>query len=56
MKRNSVAKRLSLKRETLRELAPVELTPVAGGCTTLPNTDVSNCCCNPDTGSKSCPP
>lgn len=30
MKRNSIAKRLSLKRETLRELAAAELVPVAG--------------------------
>jgi hypothetical protein len=56
MRRNSIAKRLSIKKETLRELYAEELTPVAGGCTTLPATDASACCCGTDTRSKTCPP
>lgn len=56
MRRNSIAKRLSLKKETLRELIAEDLAPVAGGCTSLPNTDVSNCCCGTDTQSHTCPP
>jgi hypothetical protein len=55
MKKKSVGRRLSIKRETLRELNPMQLNEAVGG--SAATSDASNCCCGPhQSGSAStCP-
>lgn len=44
--KNDEARRLVIRRETLRELSPIELGFVRGAISDA-NSDVSNCCCQP---------
>jgi hypothetical protein len=45
--KNQSSKRLQVKRETLRELNPRDLSFARGGAQSDAGSDVSNCCCNP---------
>ncbi|HEX3130474.1 MAG TPA: class I lanthipeptide [Thermoanaerobaculia bacterium] len=47
MKKKHVAKKLSIKKETLRHLNPMQLNEAVGGVTYT--SDSSNCCCGPYT-------
>jgi hypothetical protein len=48
-KKEKKNRKLLIRREMLRELNPAELIPVAGGRSRAGLTDVSNCCCDPQT-------
>jgi hypothetical protein len=54
MEKESVGKKLRLRKETVRDLSPLELVRVAGGCGPKQDTqcacttDFSNNCCGPN--------
>lgn len=52
--KNQGAQRLSIKRETLRELNPIDVAFAKGGAISAQGSDVSNCCCQPTSNQTAC--